>query len=113
MIVHTCTKFRCDRSPNNEDNKGRRHPPKPKHVKKPSPIRVKKPKEFQQLTFLEMESILLNCLPRPRIDVSHVPRVISSFDNMQDLIEIAFINCTPMGLSPMISISKCNSVIVC
>ena len=62
-----------------------------------------------------MESILLNCLPRPRVGVLHVPQVISSFDNMQDLIEIdllAFINCTPMGLSPLISISKCNSVVV-
>ena len=43
---------------------------------------------FLQLTFPEMESILLNCLPRPRIGVLHVPQVISSFDNTQDLIEI-------------------------
>ena len=35
-----------------------------------------------------MESILLNCLPRPPVGVLHVPQVISSFNNMQDLIEI-------------------------
>ena len=32
--------------------------------------------------------IPLNCLPRPRVGVLHVPQVISSFDNTQDLIEI-------------------------
>ena len=44
---------------------------------------------------------------------------ISSFDNTLKSIEvnlnhhfIIFINCTPVGLSPLISISKCNSVIV-
>ena len=31
-------------------------------------------------TFPEIESILLNCLPRPRVGVLHVPPVISSFD---------------------------------
>ena len=35
-----------------------------------------------------MESVLLNCLPRPRVGVSHVPQVISSFDNTQYLIKI-------------------------
>ena len=44
--------------------------------------------DYFQLTFPEIESILLNCLPRPRVGVLHVPQVISSFDNMQDLIEI-------------------------
>ena len=33
-----------------------------------------------ELIFPEMESILLNCLPRPRIGVFLVPQVISSFD---------------------------------
>ena len=40
------------------------------------------------MTFPEMKSILLNCLPRLRAGVLHVPQVISSFDNTQDLIEI-------------------------
>ena len=40
-----------------------------------------------------MESILLNCLPRPRTGVLHVPHVISSFDNTQDLIEINIKRC--------------------
>ena len=36
LIVNPCTKFRCDKFTNKEDNP----PPKPKHQKKPSPIRV-------------------------------------------------------------------------
>ena len=40
-----------------------------------------------------MESILLNCLPQPRIGVLHVPQVISSFNNTQDLIEINLKRC--------------------
>ena len=49
--------------------------------------------DIEELTFPEMESILLNCLPRPRTGVLHVPQVISSFDNMQDLIEINIKRC--------------------
>ena len=52
-----------------------------------------KPATFKQLTFPEMESILLNCLPRPCIGVLPVPQVISSFDNTQDLIEINVKRC--------------------
>ena len=41
-----------------------------------------------QLTFPEIESILLNCHLRPRIGVLHFPQVISSsFDNALELIE--------------------------
>ena len=40
------------------------------------------------LTFPEIESILLNCLPRPCIGDLHVPQVVSSFDNGQELAEI-------------------------
>ena len=42
-----------------------------------------------------MESVLLNCLPRRRVDVLHVPQVISSFDNTRDLTEIDLLgyNC--------------------
>ena len=46
------------------------------------------PSNLSQLTFPEMESILLNCLARPRVGVLHVPQVISSFDNTRDSIEI-------------------------
>ena len=49
---------------------------------------MSQPKCPAKLAFLEMESIPLNCLPRPRVGVLHVPQVISSFDNTQDLIEI-------------------------
>ena len=67
------------------------------------------------MTFPEIESILLNPLPLPRIGVLHIPQVISSFDNAPELIEIelkkdTFINCTLMGLSPLILISECHSV---
>ena len=41
-----------------------------------------------QLTFPEIESILLNCLPRPPIGVLHIPQVISSYDNAREVIEI-------------------------
>ena len=36
-----------------------------------------------------MESVLLNCLPRPRIGVLHFPQVIRRFDNTSDLIEMS------------------------
>ena len=42
-----------------------------------------------ELTFPEIESILLNCLSRPGMGVLHVPQVISSPDNARDLIEIS------------------------
>ena len=42
----------------------------------------------QQLIFPEIESILLNCLPRPLVGVLHVPHVISSFDNTQEVIQV-------------------------
>ena len=59
-------------------------------------------------------SAQLKCLPRPRIGVLHVPLVISVLDNAPHLVEINMKkdNCTPMGLSQLISISKSNSVIV-
>ena len=41
-----------------------------------------------QLNFAEIESILLNCLPRPRIGALHIPQVISSFDSAPELTEI-------------------------
>ena len=44
---------------------------------------------LSKLTFPEIESILLNCLPRPRMSVLHVPQVISDSHNAQDLIEIS------------------------
>ena len=43
----------------------------------------------------------IECLPRPRLGVLHVPLVINGLINTRDLIEInlkkiiAFINCTP------------------
>ena len=40
------------------------------------------------MTFPEIESILLNRLPLPRIGVLQIPQVISSFDNTPELIEI-------------------------
>ena len=43
---------------------------------------------LRELTFPVIESILLNCLPRPRIGASQIPQVISSFDNVPELIEI-------------------------
>ena len=43
---------------------------------------------MQISTFPEIESILLNGLPRPRICALHSPQVISSFDNAPELIEI-------------------------
>ena len=42
----------------------------------------------EQLTFSEIESVLLNCLFRPRFSVLHFPQVISRFDNALDLIEM-------------------------
>ena len=45
--------------------------------------------DLLQLTFPEIESILLNCLPLPRMSVLHVPQVISSSDNARDLIKIS------------------------
>ena len=51
-------------------------------------FRVSNHAEICQLTFPEIESVLLNCLPRPRIGALHIPQVISSFDNTQELIEI-------------------------
>ena len=39
-----------------------------------------------QMTFPKIELIVVNCLPRPRTGVSHVPQVIDSFDNTRDLI---------------------------
>ena len=41
-----------------------------------------------QLTFPDIKSILLNCLPRPRIGALHILQVISGFGNAPDLIEI-------------------------
>ena len=41
-----------------------------------------------QLTFPEIISVLLKCLPRPRLGVLHVPLVISGLENTRDLIEI-------------------------
>ena len=43
---------------------------------------------YTELTFLENESVRLNCLPLPRIGVLHFPQVISRFDNTSDLIEM-------------------------
>ena len=40
------------------------------------------------MTFHEIESILLNPLPLPRMGVLHIPQVIISFDNAPELIEI-------------------------
>ena len=54
--------------------------------------------EYRELTFPEMESILLNCLRRPRIGVLHVPQVISSFDNTQGVIEINLKRCNCLCL---------------
>ena len=45
-------------------------------------------KEISQLTFLEIMSVLLKCLPRSRLGVLHVPLIISDLDNARDLIEI-------------------------
>ena len=42
----------------------------------------------KQLAFPEIMSILLKCLPRPRLGVLHSPLVISDLDNARDLIEI-------------------------
>ena len=44
--------------------------------------------DMKQLTFLEIMSVLLKCLPRSRLGVLHVPLVISDLDNARDLIEI-------------------------
>ena len=44
--------------------------------------------EEEQLIFPEIISVLLKCLPLPRLGVSHVPLVISGLENPQDLIEI-------------------------
>ena len=69
------------------------------------------------MTFPEIISYLLKCLLRPRLGVLHVPLVISGLESTRDLIEInlkkdnCLINCTPMGMSPLISISKSISVI--
>ena len=41
-----------------------------------------------KLTFPVIESVLLNCLPRPRICVLHLLQVISRFENTWDLIEM-------------------------
>ena len=60
-----------------------------------------------QLTFLEIMSVLLKCLRRPRSGLLHVQLVISDLVKARDLIErkkITFINCTPLGLSLLISI---------
>ena len=43
---------------------------------------------LKQLTSPKIESILLNCLPRPCIGALHIPQVISSFDNTAELTEI-------------------------
>ena len=71
------------------------------------------------LTFPKIMLILSNCLPPPPFAVLHVPQVSYKFDNVRESIQInlekdyyTFINCTPMGLSPLISLSKCHSVIV-
>ena len=45
--------------------------------------------ELSEWTLPEIESILLNCPPRPRMSVLHVPKVISTSDNARDLIEIS------------------------
>ena len=72
---------------------------------------------MQELTFPEIELILLNCLPRPPSGVLHIPQVISSFNNTRESIQINskkdnyFYHFHADGLSPLISISKCNSVI--
>ena len=69
-----------------------------------------------ELTLYEIKSLLLNCLRRPHIGVLHVPPVSSSFDNARELLFLkkynCFISCTLMGLSPLISISKCSPLIV-
>ena len=41
-----------------------------------------------ELTFPEIESVLLNCLPRPPFGGLHFPQVVSSFDNTRDSIQI-------------------------
>ena len=70
------------------------------------------------MTFPETESVLLNCLHRPRIGVLHFPQVISRFGNTLDLIEMSLWKDNYLsslhadGMSPSISISKCSSVIV-
>ena len=43
---------------------------------------------LNELIFPEIKSIPQNCLPRPRIDVLDIIQVISSFDNIRELIEI-------------------------
>ena len=39
--------------------------------------------EVKQLTFPEIELVLLDCLPRPRIGVLHFPQVIRGFDTRE------------------------------
>ena len=43
---------------------------------------------LNELIFPDIKSIPQNCLPRPRIDVLDIMQVISSFDNIRELIEI-------------------------
>ena len=51
-------------------------------------IVVKKKIKVIQVPFPEIISVLLKCLPRPRLGVLHVPLVISGLENTRDLIEI-------------------------
>ena len=41
------------------------------------------------MTFPDIMSVLLKCLPRPRLGVLHVPLVISGLDNARYVIEIS------------------------
>ena len=83
MIVNLCTKFRCDRSTNNEDNWGGgwHPPPKPKHVKKkPSPIRGKDTVQSQVISQQLFEQAIclfpFNC---------HLYKILHSLILMHDI----------------------------
>ena len=47
---------------------------------------------YAELNSPKIKSVLLKCLPRPRLGVLHVPPVISGLENTRDLIQINLIN---------------------
>ena len=51
-------------------------------------VKTYEPVHHAQLTFPQIMSVLLKCLPWPRLDVLHVPLVISDLDNTRHLTEI-------------------------
>ena len=62
LIVNPCTKFRCDRSTNNKDNKGRHLPTKPEHVRKPSWIVLPVPVVLLFLKSISMSDDILQVI---------------------------------------------------